>query len=168
MRFDLSIFAVMTLAVASALSTAWWMDHAGLRSQAHAATVIEAPATTASAARIPRADDGHYWADALIEGRAVRVMVDTGASVVALTRADAARLGLKLEAADFSSTVVTASGPVRAAPVSLAAVAVAGTQLERVQALVIEQGLPHSLLGMSYLGRLSAFTATPVALTLRQ
>jgi aspartyl protease family protein len=47
--------------------------------------------------------DGHYWADALIEGRAVRVMVDTGASVVALTRNDAARLGLKLTSDDFSA-----------------------------------------------------------------
>jgi aspartyl protease family protein len=111
--------------------------------------------------------DGHYWADALIEGRAVRVMVDTGASVVALTRDDAARLGLKLTSEDFSGSIVTASGPVRAAPVELRAVAVAGARVERVQAMVVEHGLPHSLLGMSYLGRLSAFTATPASLTLR-
>ena len=114
-----------------------------------------------------KADDGHYWADALIEGRAVRVMVDTGASVVALTRDDAARLGLRLEPADFSATVVTASGPVRAAAVELQAVAVAGARVDRVEALVVEQGLPHSLLGMSYLGRLSSFSATPAGLTLR-
>ena len=36
-----------------------------------------------------------------------------------------------------------------------------------VEALVVEHGLPHSLLGMSYLGRLSSFSATPVGLTLR-
>ena len=171
MRLDISTFGVMALAVASSLTTAWVMDGAGLRSRAEAAPIIipaAAPAAPrATDAQILRAADGHYWADALIEGRAVRVMVDTGASVVALTRADAARLGLKLEAADFSSTVVTASGEVRAAPVSLSAVAVAGARVEQVQALVVEAGLPHSLLGMSYLGRLSAFTATPMALTLR-
>ena len=168
MRFDLSSAAVIGLAVASALTTAWWMEQAGLRSQAHAATpaVVSTPATGASA-QVLKAPDGHYWADARIEGRAVRVMVDTGASVVVLTPADAARLGLKLEADDFSATVTTASGPVRAAPVELKAVAVAGARVEKVQALVVEQGLPHSLLGMSYLGRLSAFTATPAALTLR-
>jgi len=168
MRFDLSSAAVMALAVASALTTAWWMDQAGLRGQAQAAPV---PAVSTSAtgapAQVLKADDGHYWADALIEGRAVRVMVDTGASVVALTRDDAARLGLKLTADDFSGTVVTASGPVRAAPVELQAVAVAGARVDRVEALVVEAGLPHSLLGMSYLGRLSSFSATPVGLTLR-
>ena len=168
MRFDLSSAAVVALAVASALSTAWWLDRAGVGvgGQAQAATPVHAPAAGVPA-QVLKAADGHYWAEALIDGRAVRVMVDTGASVVALTPADAARLGLVLQPADFTGTVVTASGPVRAAPVSLSAVAVAGARVERVEALVVEQGLPHSLLGMSYLGRLSAFSATPAALTLR-
>jgi len=172
MRFDLSSLGIMAVAVASALTTVWVMDEAGLRGQAQAATV---PAVRSASllpahgapAQVLKGLDGHYWADALVEGRAVRMMVDTGASVVALTRHDAARLGLRLEPADFSGTVITASGPVRAAPVELQTVAVAGARVERVQALVVERGLPHSLLGMSYLGRLSAFTATPASLTLR-
>ena len=168
MRFDLSSAAIMALAVASALTTAWWMDQAGLRGEAQAAPVpAVSTAASGAPAQVLKASDGHYWADALIEGRAVRVMVDTGASVVALTRDDAARLGLRLEPADFSATVVTASGPVRAAAVELQAVAVAGARVDRVEALVVEAGLPHSLLGMSYLGRLSSFSATPVGLTLR-
>lgn len=170
MRFDLSSMGIMAAAVASALTTVWWMDQAGLRGQAQAATFpdvrISMPAHGAPA-QVLKGLDGHYWADALIEGRAVRVMVDTGASVVALTRNDAARLGLKLASDDFSATIITASGPVRAAPVELEAVAVGGARVERVQAVVVERGLPHSLLGMSYLGRLSAFTATPASLTLR-
>ncbi len=172
MRFDLSSTGVMALAVASALTTAWWLNHAQARGQAHAATPtpIHAPAQ-GGAAQVLKAADGHYWADALIDGqsgpRAVRVMVDTGASVVVLTPADAARLGLRLGAGDFSGTVITASGPVRAAPVALRTVAVAGARVEQVEALVVERGLPHSLLGMSYLGRLSSFSATPAEITLR-
>ena len=172
MRFDLSSAGVMALAVASALTTAWWLNHAETRGQAHAATPapLHAPAH-GSPAQLLKAADGHYWADALIDARsgqrAVRVMVDTGASVVVLTPADAARLGLRLKADDFSSTIITASGPVRAAPVALRTVAVAGARVEQVEALVVERGLPHSLLGMSYLGRLSSFSATPVGLTLR-
>jgi aspartyl protease family protein len=168
MRFDLSSAGVMALAVASALTTAWWLNHADARGQAHAAepAAVHAPAHGAPA-QVLKAADGHYWADALIDGKAVRVMVDTGASVVALTPADAARLGLRLKAGDFSGTVITASGPVRAAPVELGAVAVAGARVERVEALVVEHGLPHSLLGMSYLGRLSSFSATPAEITLR-
>ena len=166
MRFDLSSAAVLALAVASALATAWWMDQAGLRGSAQAATPVSTPATGAPG-QVLKSADGHYWAEADIDGRAVRVMVDTGASVVALTRDDAARLGLRLAPADFSGTVVTASGPVRAAPVRLEAVAVAGAKVTAVDALVVERGLPHSLLGMSYLGRLSSFSATPAGLTLR-
>jgi aspartyl protease family protein len=172
MRFDLSSAGVMALAVASALTTAWWLNHADARGQAYAATPapVHAPAH-GSPAQVLKAADGHYWADALIEARAgqraVRVMVDTGASVVALTPADAARLGLRLQADDFSATIITASGPARAARVELRTVAVAGARVEYVEALVVERGLPHSLLGMSYLGRLSSFSATPVGLTLR-
>jgi len=172
MRFDLSSFGVMALAVASALSAAWWLSPADVRGQAQAATptVVHAPASD-TPTQVLKAADGHYWAEALIDAesgqRVIRVMVDTGASVVVLTPADAARLGLRLKPGDFSSTVITASGPVRAAPVSLHTVAVAGARVEQVQALVVEQGLPHSLLGMSYLGRLSSFSATPAEITLR-
>jgi aspartyl protease family protein len=168
MRFDLSSAAIVGMAVASSLTALWWMDQAGLRGEAQAA---EAPAAIMPARGIPgqvlKGADGHYWAEAMVDGRAVRVMVDTGASMVALTPADATRLGLKLKPGDFTATVVTASGPVAAARVELEAVSVAGTHVDHVEALVVRQGLPHSLLGMSYLGRLSGFTATPAALTLR-
>jgi len=171
MRFDLSSFGVMALAVASSLSVAWWLNHAGDRGVAHAEpAAVHAPATGV-AGQVLKGADGHYWAEAAVEattgGRAVHMLVDTGASVVALTREDAARLGLVLKPADFTGTVITASGPVRAAPVELAAVSVAGARVARVEALVVEHGLAQSLLGMSYLGRLSAFQATPAGLTLR-
>lgn len=126
-----------------------------------------APTVSSQTAQVSRADDGHYWAEADINGRAVRVLVDTGASVVALTRDDALRLGFMLESEDFDHTVVTANGEGRAARIELAHVAVAGARVERVQALVVERGLPASLLGMSYLGRLSRIEATPHSLTLR-
>lgn len=167
----------MAAALVSALTTLWLMDNAGLRGEAQAAPApAEAHAAPAALAKgadaqVLKAADGHYWADALIDakdgGRAVRVMVDTGASVIALTPVDAARLGLNLKPSDFTATVVTAAGPAPAARVELASVSVAGARVERVDALVVQQGLPHSLLGMSYLGRLSAFTATPASLTLR-
>ena len=171
-RFDFQSGVMFALALTAAGVLGYGVSHLGDAGQAQAAPIVmnasaSAPTATGQAAQVARADDGHYWADADINGRAVRVLVDTGASVVALTRDDAARLGLRLEPADFSATVVTASGPVRAAAVELQAVAVAGARVDRVEALVVEQGLPHSLLGMSYLGRLSSFSATPAGLTLR-
>ena len=171
-RLDLQTAAVMLMATASSLSVAYWLNHADARGQAQAA--VYAPSAAVStvparggAAQVVRSADGHYWAEAQIDGRAVRVLVDTGASVVALTRTDALRLGLKLKPADFTHPVQTAAGPARAAAIKLTSVAVAGARVDDVQALVVEEGLEQSLLGMSYLGRLSAFEATPAGLTLR-
>jgi aspartyl protease family protein len=180
--FDLKSAAVLVVATASAISVGLWLNHADGRGEAAAgspvpaaevATVVHAPAPAAptvmapARAQVLRAADGHYRADAMIDGRAVRVLVDTGASVVALTRDDALRLGIRLQPEDFISPVNTASGPARAARVILPSVTVGGARIERVEAMVVEKGLTQSLLGMSYLGRLSGFEATPQGLTLR-
>jgi aspartyl protease family protein len=111
--------------------------------------------------------DGHYWAQGDVNGATVRFLVDTGATEVALTAQDAQRLGFDLSKLQYGSSVVTAAGRTRAATVRLASVTVAGARLEDVDALVIEKGLDASLLGMSYLGRLSGFQATRQALFLR-
>lgn len=170
-RFEFQTVAVMAMATASSLSVAFWLSHADAHGQARAEAVNEVaiarmPAR-GSAAQVLKAADGHYWAEASIDGRAVHVLVDTGASVVALTREDALRLGLKLIPADFTRTVQTASGPARSAAVILKSISVAGVEVEDVQALVVEEGLSQSLLGMSFLSRLSGFEATPIGLTLR-
>jgi len=168
MRLDLSSLGVFVAALAASLSAAFWIHRLDEPGVAEAAAVVAAaPAATGKDTQIVKGPDGHYWAEARIDGRAVRVLVDTGASVVALTRDDAARLGLSPKPEDFTARVETASGPVRAAPVTLDTVAVAGAEVRRVQALIVEQGLPYSLLGMSYLGKLSSMEATPSGLTLR-
>jgi aspartyl protease family protein len=119
------------------------------------------------AAQIVKAADGHFWAEAKVDGRAVRFLIDTGATTVALSQIDAKRLGIDTKSLDYSYKVITASGQARAASVKLASISVAGAQVRDVDALVIEKGLETSLLGMSYLGRLSSFQATPRALVLR-
>ena len=68
---------------------------------------------------------------------------------------------------DYNYRVATASGNARAARIRLASVSVAGAEVQNVDALVIDRGLQTSLLGMTYLGRLSQFEATPKALILR-
>lgn len=136
---------------------------------AHAAA--EAPLRGAQgsepdAAALFKAADGHYWADGLVNGAPVRFLVDTGASNVSLTPEDAQRLGLEPAQLLYDQAVRTADGDSLAARVRLANVTVAGVRLSGVDALVIGRGLPASLLGMSFLGRLSRFEATPAALVL--
>lgn len=121
----------------------------------------------AHAAAIQKSDDGHFWAEAETNGARVRFLVDTGATTVALTPEDARRLGLHLATLAYTVPVRTASGEARAAPVKLDYISIAGARVESVDALVVREGLPSSLLGMSYLGRLSRFEATPDGLILR-
>jgi aspartyl protease family protein len=118
-------------------------------------------------ASIPKSPDGHYWAQADVNGSAVRFLVDTGATTVALSPEDARRLGFDPSTLTYAYKVTTASGEARAAHVQLSSVAVGGAKVEGVDAFVIEKGLTQSLLGMSYLGRLTNFQATQTALILR-
>jgi aspartyl protease family protein len=123
--------------------------------------------TASSNAQVTKAADGHYWAEASVNGSAVRFLVDTGATAVALTSEDAMRLGLAPAALNYDIDVTTADGKTRAAAVKLRTVTIAGARVDNVEALVIEKGLKTSLLGMSYLGRLSSFEATRTALILK-
>ena len=162
-RIDTQSVVVLGFALMASFGTALTIRHLEGDGMAQAATpVVGASGTNA---QVVKGADGHYWAEANIDGKAVRVLVDTGASVVALTRADAQPQGVDPEPDAFTGKVQTASGVVRAAPVQLKTISVAGARVDRVEALVVEQGLEYSLLGMSYLGRLSAFSATPTGLT---
>ena len=133
-----------------------------------AASQIEAQAASpATAMAIAKSADGHYWAEGLVNGSHIRFLVDTGATAVALTPADAERLGFDPARLTYGYKVTTASGPARAAAVKLTEVNVAGAKVENVEALVIEKGLDASLLGMTFLGRLASFQATRSALILQ-
>lgn len=117
---------------------------------------------------IPKSPDGHFWADARVNDRDVHFLVDTGATAVALSADDARTLGFSPGGLVYDYKVNTAAGPARAAKVTLASISVDGARVDNVEAYVIESGLDASLLGMSYLGRLSGFTATPTQLVLRR
>jgi len=101
--------------------------------------------------QIPRNERMQYITGALINGRKVQVMVDTGANVVALNARQAAALGLDY-AAGMPSTVETASGVSDAWVLNLERVEVGGIPVEGVRATVVVGDYPTTiLLGMSYL-----------------
>src|SRR5579875_602928 len=166
---------VLVAATASALAAAQGLLHyspkaAAAESQPAALAQplqTDQAAEGAAPAQVSKGRDGHFWAEAEVNGRWVRFLVDTGASAVALTRTDAERLGLDVEKLDYARPVVTAHGATQAAAVTLDRVSVAGARVDHVDALVVRDGLSTSLLGMSYLGRLSRFEATRTALILR-
>ena len=129
---------------------------------------VASEGSSSKVASLSKAADGHYWAEAQVEGRRVRFLVDTGASIVALTTADAQRLGLDSRTLAFDQPVSTAGGRAMAAAVTLDYVSVAGARVDDVEAVVMREGLETSLLGMTYLGRLSRFEASRDSLILRR
>lgn len=98
---------------------------------------------------------GHFHANAEINGRPVGVLVDTGASMVALTYEDARAAGLFVRDSDFTHRVSTANGMARVAPVTLDRVSIGDITVRDVPGAVMEAGkLGTTLLGMSFLSRL--------------
>lgn len=102
---------------------------------------------------LPREPDGHFYADVLVEGSRGRMMVDTGASVIALTGEDARAMGVDWNESDVRPVARGANGDVLGVPVTLDSVALGDLELHGVEAIVVPEGLAISLLGQSFLGR---------------
>ncbi len=132
---------------------------------------VEAPSpvhSTGYAVILDPDRNGHYRADVEVAGRRVRMLVDTGATMVALTREDADALGVRPLPADFRLSLNTANGAVQAAMVSLAHINVGGISALDVPAVVMPPGvMQESLLGMSFLRKLGGFEVAGGKLILR-
>lgn len=128
-----------------------------------AVTPGPAPASTGGHARraVLRADRfGHFAANAVVNGRSIDMLVDTGASLVALSPATAARLGIHPAAGEYTLRMSTANGGAMAAPVMLDEIRIGDVTVRQVEAAVISgPGLGVDLLGMTFLRRLSRFEA---------
>ena len=118
---------------------------------------------------IPRDTRGHFEVDARVNGQRLGFMVDTGASVIALTAHDASRLGIHPARNAFVAEVKTANGTVRAAPAHIDVVEVGDLAVRDVDALVLpDEALSENLLGLSFLSRLRRFEYSDGKLVLEQ
>jgi aspartyl protease family protein len=107
---------------------------------------------------IPRDARGHFQTDARIDGQRVAFMVDTGASLVALNEKSAARFGLRPSRGDYTATVTTANGTIKAARTRLAMIEIGGLVVRDVDAMVLpDEALSENLLGLSFLSKLKRF-----------
>lgn len=114
---------------------------------------INRTAPTGAASITLQADGrGHFTAQGQINGGTVRMLVDTGASMITLSAADAARLGIDYKKGQ-PGMVNTANGIAPVYRVQLNTVRIGDIELNQVEALVQESGLPFALLGMSFLNR---------------
>lgn len=122
------------------------------------------PATLAVAADYR----GHYIVHPSIENYRITMMVDTGASIVALTAADARALGIKRDASTRSMTLGTANGTIVGFRTMLREVRLGEIVVRNVEAVVLPEGaLSMSLLGNSFLGKLRGYEVQTGRMVLR-
>jgi aspartyl protease family protein len=114
-----------------------------------------------------RAADGHYYAQGNADGAALRFLVDTGATVVALTESDAQQLGHYLSGSELTVVGRGVSGAVKGKAVTIARLSVGNISAENVPAVIIPEGLPVSLLGQAFLSKIAHVTISDNRMTLK-
>jgi len=101
---------------------------------------------------LPAGSGGHFFTQGQINGRTVQLVVDTGASVVSLSTADAQRIGLNYKNGQ-PAQLSTANGVIPAWRVKLGSVRVGDVVVYDVDAVVSSGAMPYVLLGNSFLSR---------------
>lgn len=109
---------------------------------------------------------GSFYLNVFLNGKQTRMLVDTGASGLALSPGDARTAGVDLAALTYNVPVQTADGRTLAARVSIGTVQVGGLTFRNLTALVLRQGTV-SLLGINILRRFRSFEINDDRLTLR-
>lgn len=93
---------------------------------------------------------GGFATEGSINGKPIRMMIDTGATLVSINRQQALHLGVSLEGGE-PTRILTANGVIIGTRVSLSRVRVGGIELHDIAAVVSDSPMPFALLGMSFL-----------------
>ncbi len=114
---------------------------------------LNAGATESGTVTLSADAHGHFFTSGAVNGQAMRFLVDTGATLTTLSRADAERVGLDYRTGTPVKTM-TANGVASRWRVSLDSVTVGDTTVRHIDGFVTDADtLPFGLLGMTFLDR---------------
>jgi aspartyl protease family protein len=143
----IAIFLVAALVVGQRDQFArLWNDAFGGSQQVHG-----------TAMRIEMAEDGHFWADAEVNGRPVRFMIDSGATITAMSRASAAAANIEISESGFPASIQTANGTVEARRASIDRLSLGSIQADDLAVVVAEEFGDTNVLGMNFLSQLESW-----------
>lgn len=118
---------------------------------------LDAQEVVGDEVRIPMSRDGHFWAKVSINGTERRMLVDSGATVTALSEATAEAAGVKAEGALVPLLMKTANGTVRADAGTVDRLEIGGIAARKLK-VVISPGLGDTdVLGMNFLSELKSW-----------
>jgi len=104
-----------------------------------------------------QSDDGNFYVIGAVNGSPVRFLVDTGASDIVLSPADAERLGIDVASLKFDHPYQTANGTGFGATLSVDRLAVGPIWLTQVPISINQADMETSLLGMTFFKNLDSF-----------
>ncbi len=135
-----------------------------------AASLKALPVSAATGSvRLKPDERGHYVAEFKMNGKSVTALVDTGASMVAINKTTARKLGINVQPADFKYEVSTANGTAKVASAIIREIQIGRVKVRDVEAAVLDdKALDGTLLGMTFLKRLDGFSVTDGDLILKQ
>jgi len=117
---------------------------------------------------ITESADGHYYVDSRVNGQRIRFLIDTGASNITLSLEDASRIGVDVSELRFVQRFQTANGVGLGAPYRLSSISIGSIAFADVPVSINGSDMSTSLLGMSFLERLSSFEFRDGKLFLRR
>ena len=110
---------------------------------------------------------GHFVVNALTNGRSVKFLVDTGASGIMLTEADARKVGIQPASLTYTDRIQTANGQIPAARTTVREIRIGDLVVDDMEVWITRAPMSISLLGMTFLRRLESYEARGDQLILR-
>lgn len=168
-HLPLLVMGAAGFAIAATLGSTQWLAHRTGSETTSAVSQALPPGPRLPVTLAVAADyRGHYIVHPSVDNYRIKMMVDTGASIVALTAADAQALGIRSDAGSRKMTLNTANGTVTGYRVMLREIRLGDIVVRNVDAVVLpERALSMSLLGNSFLGKLQGYEVQTGRMVLR-
>lgn len=110
-----------------------------------------------STLRINKSLDGHFWVNALVNGQSLRFLIDSGASITAVSESAAVDAGLNIDQSGFPMVLMTANGPVEARRSNIATLEIGPLRASDLTIVVSPAFGGVNVLGMNFLSQLKSW-----------
>ncbi|MEC3911280.1 TIGR02281 family clan AA aspartic protease [Sphingobium sp. CR2-8] len=160
------LLGLFKFAQSQGLLTGRWAE------QGDVVTVDDTPASVPTARaegqalRVPVAADGHYWVEATINGTPARFLIDSGATITALSENSARAAGLNYDVGEPGVVMTTANGKVEAKRSSIATLVIGPIRASDLPVVVSPAFGEVNVIGMNMLSRLKSWGVQDSAMVL--
>ncbi|HSZ74671.1 MAG TPA: TIGR02281 family clan AA aspartic protease [Rhizomicrobium sp.] len=151
-----NILIWLTVAAVLAIGFTYQDEIRDMAMRVRAELIPDYPVSNAHELILTRSGNGNFYVYGTVNGVSVKFLIDTGASDVTLSPADAQRLGIDLNTLDFSQIYDTANGAGRGAFYTVRTLSIGALELSDVSVSINQTPMRQSLLGMTFLSHLAS------------